>query len=188
MNDYRGKHISTTQWASSASSYRGRHRIRSRRKRKWVILLIVLIAAILIWPLIEAHMLGTERVKLKAEQLPAEANNLRIVYLSDIHYGFWFSDGDLGRLVARINNLRPDLVQSLQHPASFHLIPAGVIMGSHDQSSDALSRNLPQNLHGFLHVRRAVIHSRQHMAVHIGDDSSHAVIPIQAAAPLPVSP
>ena len=110
MNDYRGKHISTTQWASSASSYRGRHRIRSRRKRKWVILLIVLIAAILIWPLIEAHMLGTERVKLKAEQLPAEANNLRIVYLSDIHYGFWFSEGELNRLISKINGLRPDLV------------------------------------------------------------------------------
>ena len=75
-----------------------------------MILLIVLIAAILIWPLIEAHMLGTERVKLKAEQLPAEANNLRIVYLSDIHYGFWFSEGELNRLISKINGLRPDLV------------------------------------------------------------------------------
>ena len=110
MNDYRGKHISSAPWVSSASSYRGRHRIRNRRHRKWFILVLILILLILAWPLLEARLLNTERVKLKADQLPAEANNLRIVYLSDIHYGFWFSDGDLNRLVSRINSLRPDLV------------------------------------------------------------------------------
>ena len=110
MNDYRGKHISSAPWVSSASSYRGHHRIRNRRHRKWFILVLILILLILAWPFLEARLLNTERVKLKADQLPAEANNLRIVYLSDIHYGFWFSDGDLNRLVSRINSLRPDLV------------------------------------------------------------------------------
>lgn len=75
-----------------------------------MIALAVLIVIILVWPLVEAKMLTTEKVQLKADQLPAEANNLRIVYLSDIHYGFWFSDGDLNRLISRINGLRPDLV------------------------------------------------------------------------------
>jgi hypothetical protein len=75
-----------------------------------MIVLAVLIVIILVWPLVEAKMLTTEKVQLKADQLPAEANNLRIVYLSDIHYGFWFSDGDLNRLISRINGLRPDLV------------------------------------------------------------------------------
>ena len=110
LNDYRGKHISSAPWVSSAPSYRGRHRIRNRRHRKWYILVLVLVLLMLAWPLIEARLLTTERVQLKADQLPAEANNLKIVYLSDIHYGFWFSEGDLGRLVARINNLRPDLI------------------------------------------------------------------------------
>ena len=110
VNDYRGKHISSAPWVSSAPSYRGRHRIRNRRHRKWYILVLVLVLLILAWPLIEARLLTTERVQLKADQLPAEANNLKIVYLSDIHYGFWFSDADLNRLVARINSLRPDLV------------------------------------------------------------------------------
>lgn len=110
MNDYRGKHISSAPWVSSASSYRGRHRIRNRRHRRWFILVLALFLIILAWPLIEARILRTERVKLEADQLPAEANNLRIVYLSDIHYGFWFSDGDLNRLISRINSLRPDLV------------------------------------------------------------------------------
>ena len=110
MNDYRGKHISSAPWASSPSSYRGRHRVRSRKRRRWLILLLILIVVLLAWPLVEAKLLTTERVQLKADQLPAEANNLRIVYLSDIHYGFWFSDGDLNRLISRINSLRPDLV------------------------------------------------------------------------------
>ena len=110
MNDYRGKHISSAPWTSSPSSYRGRHRIRNRKHRRWFVLIFVLILVMLIWPLVEAKLLTTERVQLKEEQLPAEANNLRIVYLSDIHYGFWFSDGDLNRLISRINGLRPDLV------------------------------------------------------------------------------
>ena len=110
MNDYRGKHISSAPWASSPSSYRGRHRVRNRKRRRWLIPVLILLAALLAWPLAEAKLLTTERVQLKADQLPAEANNLRIVYLSDIHYGFWFSDGDLNRLVSRINGLRPDLV------------------------------------------------------------------------------
>ena len=110
MNDYRGKHISSAPWTASAPSYRGRHRIRNRRHRKWIFVILILILLILAWPFLEARMLTTERVKLKADQLPAEANNLRIVYLSDIHYGFWFSDGDLNRLISRINGLRPDLV------------------------------------------------------------------------------
>ena len=112
MNDYRGKHVSSAPWTSSTPSYRGRHRIRrSRRHRRWLIVMLVLAVIILAWPLVEARvMLGTERVQLKSDQLPAEANNLRIVYLSDIHYGFWFSDGSLNRLISRINGLRPDLV------------------------------------------------------------------------------
>ena len=43
VNDYRGKHISSAPWVSSAPSYRGRHRIRNRRHRKWYILVLVLV-------------------------------------------------------------------------------------------------------------------------------------------------
>ena len=110
LNGYRGKHVSSAPWAVSSPAYRGRHRLRSRRRRSWLIVILVLIVLIVVWPLIEARIIRTERTRLRAEQLPAEANNLRIVYLSDIHYGFWFSDGDLNRLISRINGLRPDLV------------------------------------------------------------------------------
>lgn len=109
MNTYRGKHVSSAPWKTS-SSRRGRHQIRHRHHRRWIVLVLVLLVLLVGYPLLEARLTQTERVKLKAEDLPYEANNLRIVYLSDIHYGFWFSDGDLNRLLARINGLRPDLV------------------------------------------------------------------------------
>ena len=112
MNTYRGKHVSSSPWksASSSSFRRGRHQVRNRHRRRWLIFLLVLVLLMFCYPFLEARLLRTERISLKADDLPLEANNLRIVYLSDIHYGFWFSDGDLGRLVAKINNLRPDLV------------------------------------------------------------------------------
>lgn len=114
MNTYRGKHVSSSPWKSapaSASSFRrGRHQVRNRHRRRWLIGLLVLAVLMICYPFLEARLLQTEKVSLKADDLPLEANNLRIVYLSDIHYGFWFSDGDLGRLVAKLNNLRPDLI------------------------------------------------------------------------------
>ena len=111
MNAYRGKHVSSAPRNTSASSWRrGRHQVRSRRGKRWLILVLVLVILLFCYPLIEARLLQTDKMLLKCSDLPLEANNLRIVYLSDIHYGFWFSDGDVGRLVGRINQLRPDLV------------------------------------------------------------------------------
>ena len=110
MNDYRGRHVSSSPWTPSAAGYRGRHTRRIRHSRRWLILVLVLALLVVGWPLLEARLIRVERTQLKSDQLPAEANNLRIVYLSDIHYGFWFTDGDLHRLISRINGLRPDLV------------------------------------------------------------------------------
>ena len=111
LNNYRGKHVSSAPWQSSSPSFRrGRHQVKNRRHRRVMIVLLVLILIVFCYPFLEARLLQTERKSLKADDLPMEANNLHIVYLSDIHYGFWFSDGDLSRLIARINNLRPDLV------------------------------------------------------------------------------
>lgn len=113
VNAYRGKHVSSSSWGSSAPSFRrGRHQQKNRRSRRMLTLGLILIAVIVIWPFLESRMLflQTQRTQLRADDLPAEANNLRIVYLSDIHYGFWFSDNDLHSLISRINAVRPDLV------------------------------------------------------------------------------
>ena len=110
MNAYRGKHVSPLPRRPSPSFRRGRHQVRNRHRRRWLIIAVIAAVLVFCYPFLEARLLQTEKTKLKAEDLPLEANNLRIVYLSDIHYGFWFSDGDVSRLVSRINNLRPDLI------------------------------------------------------------------------------
>ena len=110
MNAYRGKHVSSASRRSSPSFRRGRHQIRHPRRRRWLIFLLVLVILAACYPLLEARLLQTEQKAIRSDDFPEEANNLRVVYLSDIHYGFWFSDADLGHLIARINALRPDLV------------------------------------------------------------------------------
>ena len=110
MNTYRGRHVSSAARNPSPSFRRGRHQVRNRHRRRWTVFLAVILLVLFCYPLLEARLLQTEKTRLYSDDLPLEANNLRIVYLSDIHYGFWFSDADLGRLVGRINNLRPDLV------------------------------------------------------------------------------
>lgn len=110
MNTYRGKHVSSAPWQSSSSFRKGRHQVKNRHRRFWTVLVLVLAVIVVCYPFLEARLLRTEKTFLQSDDLPPEIKKLRIVYLSDIHYGFWFSDGDLGRLISRINNLRPDLI------------------------------------------------------------------------------
>ena len=114
MNEYRGKHAPSTPWAVASTAavpvHRGRHIRKNRRRKIWIFLILFFLVAAMVYPFIEARILTTEKVVLHSDDLPADANHLRIVYLSDIHWGFWYGDGDLNRLVSKINALRPDLV------------------------------------------------------------------------------
>ena len=114
MNEYRGKHAPSKPWAVASTASvpvrRARHLQRSRRRRFWMIFSVIFFVFLLVYPLIEARILTTDKKNLRSEELPADANLLRIVYLSDIHWGFWFSDSDLNNLIVKINSLRPDLV------------------------------------------------------------------------------
>ena len=114
MNEYRGKHAPSTPWAVASTASvpvrRSRHLVKNRRRRVWIILALLVFLALIVYPFIEARILTTDKVALHSDDLPADANHLRIVYLSDIHWGFWFSDTDLNNLIVKINSLRPDLV------------------------------------------------------------------------------
>ena len=80
-------------------------------RRVWLIRAGVLLAVLLIaYPFLNPLILHTERASLVSGDLPFDIGHLRIVYVSDIHYGFFFSRARLNALVNRINNLKPDLV------------------------------------------------------------------------------
>ena len=113
MNGYREKHGSSQPWAVASTAspgYRGKHRRKNRRRRRRVTVLLILLFLCLCYPFVEAHLLMTDRVTLKSEDLPADIGNLRIVFVTDIHYGYFFSDAELNSLVSRINQLKPDIV------------------------------------------------------------------------------
>ena len=111
MNTYRGKHVSSQPWPiASGASGRGRHQMKNRRRRRIVLIVIIILLVFLVYPFLEARIWRTERVVRRAEDLPADANHLNVVFLSDIHYGFWFSNTDINNLVNTVNSLKPDIV------------------------------------------------------------------------------
>ena len=75
-------------------------------------LLPILLALLLIWVAAEPKLLQVERTTLYSTELDANVGRLRIVYLSDIHYGSWpyLTQSDLSGLVTRVNEQNPDLI------------------------------------------------------------------------------
>ena len=91
-------------------AYRGRHERRSPFGCLARIITFLVLVAMLIYPFAEPFMLEVENVTLTSSDLPADIGQLRIVYLSDIHQGSFFSQSRVDSLVKRINALNADLV------------------------------------------------------------------------------
>ena len=91
-------------------AYRGRHEHRSRFGCLARIITFLVLVVMLIYPFAEPFMLEVENVTLTSSDLPADIGQLRIVYLSDIHQGSFFSQSRVDSLVKRINALNADLV------------------------------------------------------------------------------
>ena len=73
-----------------------------------IILFIVLIFSY-------GHFIGTKGLKIKEykvidENLPNEFYGLKIVHISDIHYGFFYGKEELKKLIQKINSLNADIV------------------------------------------------------------------------------
>jgi predicted MPP superfamily phosphohydrolase len=59
---------------------------------------------------IEAHNLGVTRLEIPLKGLPAAMDGFTVVQLSDMHYGMLVENGQLLRVVERVNELKPDLI------------------------------------------------------------------------------
>ena len=91
-------------------AYRGRHERRSPFGCLVRIVTFLVLVAMLIYPFAEPFMLEVENVTLTSSDLPVDIGQLRIMYLSDIHQGAFFSQSRVNDLVKRINALNADLV------------------------------------------------------------------------------
>ncbi len=84
--------------------------MRNRGRRRIGIIVIFVLLFLIVAPFIDPLILREDRASLTADDLPVDVGHLHIVYVSDIHYGFFFSDFRVSSLVDRINALKPDLV------------------------------------------------------------------------------
>ena len=76
-----------------------------------VLLAGVLTAALLVaYAFVEPHWLRITRVDIADPDVPPAYDGKRIVFISDIHHGPYFSIERVKRLVDRVNALQPDLI------------------------------------------------------------------------------
>ncbi len=99
QDDYYGKHTR-------------RQQTRKRRRSGCLsrILMFLVLLALLSYPFLEPLMLETEVTSLTHADLPDSIRQLRLVYLSDIHAGPYFSQDRVESLVRRVNALNADIV------------------------------------------------------------------------------
>ena len=89
--------------------YRYRRPQRRKIRLRWILLVLVL-AAVIAYPLIEPVSLTIDEHTVQVQGLPSNLKNIRIVFASDIHQGPWFSQQRVADLFTTINNLNADLV------------------------------------------------------------------------------
>ena len=82
---------------------------------KYLIKTICIIAIILLALILYGHFIGTKKLKINDykiidKSLPNDFYGLKIVHISDIHYGFSYNISDLQKLVNKINELNPDII------------------------------------------------------------------------------
>ena len=90
----------------------GAYQPQSEKRRRWTTRLVILALILcVLYPFVEPYTLRTTQTAITCEDLPTGIGQLRIVYVSDIHYGAqMFSDARLSSLINRINALNADIV------------------------------------------------------------------------------
>ena len=90
----------------------GAYQPQSEKRRRWTKRLVILALILcVLYPFVEPYTLRTTQTAITCEDLPTGIGQLRIVYVSDIHYGAqMFTDARLSSLINRINALNADIV------------------------------------------------------------------------------
>lgn len=90
--------------------YRPKHRRFNFGHFMLRIAILLLLLALLAYPFAEPFMLETDTKALTSASLPRDVGQLRVVYLSDIHAGPFFSQARVNDLMRTVNRLNADLV------------------------------------------------------------------------------
>lgn len=79
--------------------------------KKLIIFIVVVIALFLSYSmLIEPNLLQVKEYKIETNKISQNYHGLKIIQISDLNYGTSFTEKDLEKAVAKINELKPDIV------------------------------------------------------------------------------
>jgi len=78
--------------------------------KKSILIIAILMIFFGAYSLIEPYLIETKEITIESDQIPAEFDGKRIVFLTDIHYGSFFSENRLNNLVNQTNELKPDMI------------------------------------------------------------------------------
>jgi uncharacterized protein len=81
-------------------------------RRQSLMLVLVAAAGMMIYGAFSAYRVGTERVTLYSDKIPAHVERIRIVQISDLHLGTMIYPGRLGPILDAIRQARPDILVS----------------------------------------------------------------------------
>jgi len=85
-------------------------KVKPRRIFKIFLITSISLMLLLIYCHLESRWIKIKRVELTSTDIPQSFSGKKIVFVSDIHHGPFFSIERVKNLVERINNLQPDLV------------------------------------------------------------------------------
>lgn len=78
---------------------------------KKIIIIVLLVSMFLgAYSFVEPYLIETKEITIESDQIPAEFDGKRIVFLSDVHYGPFFNKERLDNLVNQTNQLHPDII------------------------------------------------------------------------------
>ncbi len=85
------------------------------KKIKFLIKLLIILLIIFLVFILYSYFIGTSGLKVKEykienKNIPYEFNGLKIIHISDIHYGKHFNEKKLKKVVTIINEINPDIV------------------------------------------------------------------------------
>jgi uncharacterized protein len=87
--------------------------LRSRRNRTWLIVAVLIVAAVIAvvgYAYGETFRLQVKEYAFTSRDVPSAFDGTRIVLLTDVHRTWFFSQERVGRLVDRVGRLEPDLI------------------------------------------------------------------------------
>jgi len=80
------------------------------KNRYKIIIIVGIVASFFVYAFLESYWLRVTRFDFQSPDVPEAFASKKIVFVSDLHLGFYFSNKRTKKLVEKINQLQPDII------------------------------------------------------------------------------